>query len=346
MLDQLRKYNQKVEGKYRSGETTSNWKRYKDILESSVLSSSSGTLLKDCRTETPECTVFLDARLKDNLTSSQDLLLLLRSRIPSSASHGRRNPAEDEDEWQNPFLYHKCCIEHRRLKSALGCLHQAIPSNCASPTVVAAVENESPPATAGAARRDETDCTWWAVFGTLLGIARTDSVIIPWDTAIDVMFEGSLPGRSATALEALAQQMSAGHVGKCRAKRLNLDHVHGTLVGYIYGHDADDADDDDDEGRDGVKKAQPTAGRGGRGGGGWHHRDDDPRIEVWSRQESKKTQRHHLIYPLAAHAVRLYGEVPVLLPVKTADILQAGYGAQWCRACKHRTSSCKNISLG
>lgn len=202
--------------------------------------------------------------------------------------------------------------------------------------------------------------------------------IIPWDTDLDLMMEPDTAFASfveramskglvwtpATQLSfqqqqhlahnnATAKRTGSSQSGalipqetlRCHAMRApeqQRQHVHGDLVGFVFASTTSQQVDVD---------AASTL------------RDPPPmsstcpdnacsRVEVWLRNDKKKTQRRQLIFPLRRDIVphvqraplRLYGTHSAHVPQDFVEVLRQGYGDRWCRPCKHRTSACKNVS--
>jgi len=153
---------------------------------------------------------------------------------------------------------------------------------------------------------------WWAGFGTLLAVMREPGVVIPWDTDIDLFVEQSQPGLGCLHEElAVATRVPVG----CTAKLVSADddgtttHAHGKKFALIYG-------------------SSPLVD------------ERDSRVEVWIRDETKKSQRADIVFPLVPCEESLYGR-HMRCPRKAHAALNASYGPRWCNYCKHTTSACK-----
>lgn len=213
------------------------------------------------------------------------------------------------------------------------------------------------------------------------------STVIPWDTDLDVMIEPSTPFSDFVTklFSSRGSSWKTSIVGRrqqqCHAilaPENQQHHVHGDLLGFVFAspkrYDAEKNDKDGDQSspiQTQRAKDVPTSNRDNN-----KKEPLDPsqlcpdnscsRVEVWLRNEAKKTQRRNLIFPLQLHdggggggasnkkrstadvflsSFALYGEHPIQIPRLPVEVLRQGYGDSWCRPCKHRTSACKNVSV-
>ena len=149
---------------------------------------------------------------------------------------------------------------------------------------------------------------FWLTAGTLLGAVREGGTLISWDTDIDILIQQSDVERVSRQLSSTHPPGSGGH--RNFYKEYRKDHAHGHILGVVYG--------------------TPE----------FRH-EEASRVEIWVRQESKKMQKSAINFP--TQPCYLY-DVLVACPSHPISVLEHGYGSNWCRPCKHKTSNCKEVN--
>jgi len=155
------------------------------------------------------------------------------------------------------------------------------------------------------------ELVWWAGFGTLLAMMREPGVMIPWDTDVDLFMEESESVTGCvtdqiTDVNRVPLGCTATFVPRTAG---DATHAHGKKFALIYGSS--------------------------------HVIDErDSRVELWIRDESKKSQRADIVFPLVQCGETLYRH-HLPCPRQAHAVLNASYGPRWCKYCKHSTSACK-----
>lgn len=158
----------------------------------------------------------------------------------------------------------------------------------------------------------------WLTAGSLLGAVREGGFVIPWDTDVDVLVSASDENALLKALQERSTP-NGGYVDPAVAAASDVSqfyatvfrdvkpHAHGRMVAVVYGTP-------------------------------WYRHEEAARVELWGAVSSRKMQDPAVNLPVQPC---LLNGVATKCPKDPLAVLDRGYGAHWCVACKDKHSNCK-----